>query len=279
MKTGVGLKDDLDPLRRQRSSKGFTLVELLVVIGIIAVLIAFLLPALTRARYQALLTTCMSHQRQFVAACLVYANEQRGFLPRVDFQSNAGGAGNCNDMPGMPLNARVDERTGIDTLLARYRVTKQMFFCPQYAVDEIDSLWNYRNRIEYFFGSNYAYWVQRSRPQGLIPPSLGFGSALGTSSPLQPVHAPPRVGIKRLERNPILSDAVQLMVAYGGPAPLGNVDISLIAPNRFIGGWSGHRLKGKLESINATFIDGHAERIRGKDIRARYSTSNAYNCR
>jgi prepilin-type N-terminal cleavage/methylation domain-containing protein len=65
-------------MRRRRA---FTLVELLVVIGIIAVLIAILLPALSKARRQAQLTACMSNQKQLVAAMLMYCNDNRGGFP------------------------------------------------------------------------------------------------------------------------------------------------------------------------------------------------------
>lgn len=67
--------------RRRRPAGGFTLVELLVVIGIIALLISILLPALNRAREQARTAACLSNQRQLAMSFIMYANENKGWLP------------------------------------------------------------------------------------------------------------------------------------------------------------------------------------------------------
>jgi prepilin-type N-terminal cleavage/methylation domain-containing protein/prepilin-type processing-associated H-X9-DG protein len=64
----------------RKNFKGFTLVELLVVISIIALLMALLLPALAKARTQAKRVTCLSGLRQLVLAWMAYAESDDGKL-------------------------------------------------------------------------------------------------------------------------------------------------------------------------------------------------------
>ncbi|HEV7300086.1 MAG TPA: type II secretion system protein [Tepidisphaeraceae bacterium] len=79
-----------------RRKSGFTLVELLVVIGIIALLISVLLPSLNKARQQANLVYCQSNLRQIGQAIMIYGTLSKGRAPwgRVQHVPPASGVGN-----------------------------------------------------------------------------------------------------------------------------------------------------------------------------------------
>jgi prepilin-type processing-associated H-X9-DG protein len=68
--------------RKSFCSTAFTLVELLVVVGVITLLVSILLPMLLKARRSVNGITCESNLRQWGIATTLYANENHGFLPR-----------------------------------------------------------------------------------------------------------------------------------------------------------------------------------------------------
>jgi prepilin-type N-terminal cleavage/methylation domain-containing protein len=68
---------------------GFTLIELLVVIAIIAILAALLLPALASAKDQGMRTQCLNNEKQLMLGVLMYASENKDWLPFCNWDGGA----------------------------------------------------------------------------------------------------------------------------------------------------------------------------------------------
>src|SRR4051812_35622122 len=146
--------------------KAFTLIELLVVIAIIAILAALLLPALSKAKFRAKCTTCLSNFRQWCIVANMYASDNsQSFLP----SSDAVGGG----MFGW------DSGTNLCDMLGPYQLIVPMWFCPvrptEFANANANSVTWFSHPIntmddlrEYFRHAypgelilNHNYWVPR----------------------------------------------------------------------------------------------------------------------
>ena len=98
------------PTRRPLLLRAFTLIELLVVIGIIAVLVAILLPVLSHARASSQSVACLNNLRQIMHGFTLFANDNQQHLPP-------------------PSDPGVADQSW-ESYLKKYLSTREIFRCP-----------------------------------------------------------------------------------------------------------------------------------------------------
>jgi prepilin-type N-terminal cleavage/methylation domain-containing protein/prepilin-type processing-associated H-X9-DG protein len=140
------------------SARGFTLVELLVVIALIAILAALLLPALARAKAKADCLTCLNNERQLALACAIYTSDFNERLPynlgsseigwtiqRNQFLNWTSSMMDWNDTPDNTNTVLLTEG-GIGPYTSR---TARIYHCPDdHALSDIQAKlgWSFRVR-------------------------------------------------------------------------------------------------------------------------------------
>ena len=112
-------------------SPGFTLIELLVVIGIIAILASLVTPALSKAKEKGNRTGCCNNLRQIMMSTVLYADDNRDFLPYVNIRDLDTYA---SHQPGWLCDgySNYDSCSGVTTgVIYPYLKSTNSFWCPQ----------------------------------------------------------------------------------------------------------------------------------------------------
>lgn len=133
-------------IRHGACRSGFTLVEVLVVVGIIALLIALLLPALAAIRARSRVVTCMTQQRSIMHAALQRAQENGGFLPLAGKVTIPAGTQGIGSLP-LALNDSRRERYAYSDSRSFSIPTVEVAASPKVAlmshldVEDYDGFW------------------------------------------------------------------------------------------------------------------------------------------
>ncbi len=119
--------------------RGFTLVELLVVITILAMLVALLIPAVQAARNAARRTTCLNNEKQLTTAVLNYVTSKQKFPPMFTAQPNWSRAGTAQAVGWVPSILPYIEQNEYyrlyqsDQLFRQPRLEAEVLICPSRA--------------------------------------------------------------------------------------------------------------------------------------------------
>jgi type II secretory pathway pseudopilin PulG len=162
------------PLKNAGDS-GFTLLDLLVVIGVIAILFIIQLPAWARGKSQTKIGICAGHARQLALSCQMYASDNNNHLPVL-----SGGASWAWDVPAPVTDA-----------LLRYGLATNTFYCPGTAPRFTDkqnwssptlgsSLWNFSSTyhiVGYAFAFSRGLLATTNQNTTMLPEPITLAGA------------------------------------------------------------------------------------------------------
>jgi prepilin-type N-terminal cleavage/methylation domain-containing protein/prepilin-type processing-associated H-X9-DG protein len=243
--------------RHAGTRNGFTLVELLVVISIIALLIAMLIPALGKARDVAKKVACLSQERSLSMGFLNYANDNRQWFPGIEYH--------------MPI---VNDAQAI---FPYFGYTAQTRNAPVFRCPSTQILVTKSSTYAYIPGRSYnggnvvsSYWMPGGwgdYPTTSTSYYFGWQSAwAGGSAIASPTtSAPcPNVDYAGSARKSTSPGTLTLWIQGPADQPM-SVD-AYADPDSF---WSisttGDYLSNHADGVNVVFVDGHGK-FRGSDV-------------
>ena len=213
---------------KRKFFSAFTLVELLVVIGIIALLISILMPALGKARESAKKVQCLSNLRQVGLAILSYANANKQTVPLIK-----------ENLFILPYNSNNPTTWGTLLLNGKYLATDAVLYCPDHELPA--------SPVTGYSDMAYAtYWGSFSYGMNL---ACGYDWAAGN--------------YRACKMTDVRNTADKILLVEAAPSEaLSQYGYYAVYP--WYGSnpgtaWPRH---GRLESANVLWFDGHATSVR-----------------
>jgi prepilin-type N-terminal cleavage/methylation domain-containing protein/prepilin-type processing-associated H-X9-DG protein len=257
---------------KTRGAKGFTLVELLVVIGIIAILIGILLPGLQSARRQANTIKCLASLKEVGNAFNMYGNEHKGVFPAArDDMLNP--KRRWTDMIAKYISKKGAAFSGV-TDIAQIRTNSVLWGCPEWrkSVDyDPNAVGLVAENVYNGYGMQYypTYWEDgdvNKLAYRSTATRIGYvrQNIWGRKGSDRLLIADSVWDIVRLGGNPFSSTAVKFQPFDPPPGTYTNDDLTVDA--RHIK--TGTSKKGAIgaPSVNALFCDGHAATITPRQV-------------